>query len=529
MTTTLIKNAEVIDGTGRKPDARDVIIEGDTIASLQRPGSCGGQSFDHVIDGKGSYLCPGFIESHAHSDNSPLLSFDDTSKILQGVTTEVVGNCGFSLAPIAEAFEQEFYDLVTRIFPREKYPWKDYSQFRAAIEQFEPITNYAALVGHNTIRIAVRGLDPTPPSPLEMLEMQRLVGEAMEEGAVGLSSGLIYPPGVFSQPDELNQLVSVLPRGAVYSSHMRNESYNLVASINETLAAVAGNPVHCHISHLKFADRFSSSLMDEAVTLLDAHRTAGVALTQDIYPYTAASTMLSALLPPWMHEGGSRLLLQRLRDPETLRRAVEEVNNDRFSYENYAMAAGWEGIVIASSHSHRFDGMNLLEIAHQLSTAPGLALGKILVEENLEATMIVHAMREEDVVTALRSPFTAIGSDGLPLGTGGKPHPRAYGTFARILDFYVRDKAILSLQEAIRRMTSLPAGIFGLQDRGSIEVGKKADLVIFDTAGVTDHATFQDPTNGPTGINSVFVNGVKVVENDRWLERRAGRFVRARH
>ncbi len=528
MTLTLLKGAQVLDGVGSDPKALDVLIAGNRIKQLFEPGINRSIRAERVVDLSGYFLAPGFIETHAHSDNSPLLEFDDLSKVMQGVTTELIGNCGFSLAPINPETVEDFYRLVRRIFPAQEFEWNSYKEYVAAIEQAGPITNYAMLVGHNSLRIAVKGEGASELSRSEMLELSRLLDAALEEGAVGLSSGLIYPPGVFTPPNELGELVSRLPSTAVYTSHMRNESLGLLDSISETLGHAVNSRAKVHISHLKFANKQQRSLIPEALEILQQARERGMRISQDLYPYPAASTMLTAVLPPWMHSGGSKRLLQYLNSEEDLRRALDQIENS-YDFENFARAAGWEGVVIGSSKTGRFDGKSILELSHELNLAPGHALARVLVEEDLQVSMVVHAMREEDVVQILKDPFTTIGSDGLPLGTGGRPHPRTYGTFARILDKYVAQDKVISLPEAIRRMTSLPAEVFGFEDRGKIAPNMVADLVGFKQSGVVDNATFLDPVQHPKGIDHVFINGVHVVREGEWTGTHAGVVVKANH
>lgn len=528
MTHTLLTGALVLDGDGSEPKALDLLIEGASIKQVFDRAEEPSVRTGNVVDLSGYFLAPGFIETHAHSDNSPLLGFEDLSKVLQGVTTEIVGNCGFSLAPINPATTEGFYRLVRRIFPSQEFEWNSYREYVTAIEQAGPITNYAMLVGHNSLRIAVKGEDSSELSRMEKLELSRLLDDALGEGAVGLSSGLIYPPGVFTPPDELGYLVSRLPSTAVYTSHMRNESLGLLDSISEILGHAVNSQAKVHISHLKFANKRENSLVPDALEVLQRSRDRGMRITQDLYPYPAAATMLTAVLPPWMHVGGSGRLLQYLKSEKDLDTALDQIENS-YDFENFARAAGWDGVVIGSSKTGRFDGKSILELSHVFDLEPGYALARVLIEEDLQASMVVHAMREEDVIEILKDPFTTIGSDGLPMGTGGRPHPRTYGTFARILDRYVGQEKVISLPEAIRRMTSLPADIFGFTTRGRIKPGMTADLVAFKQSGVTDNATFADPVRHPDGIDHVFVNGAHVVRDGEWTGIRSGEVVRASH
>lgn len=526
---TLIRGAILADGESLGTAPHDVLIDGRKILGIADSGTFDGVSVGAVIDAEGRILAPGFIDTHAHADHSPLLTFDDTSKILQGVTTEINGNCGFSLAPIAEAFTSDFVSLVERIFPAGDYPWSSFPEYVEALQGGEFVTNFATLIGHNTVRIAAMGAENREPNAVEMSTMERLVDEALEAGVAGLSTGLIYPPGVFSDKEEITRLVRRLPHDSVYASHMRNESRYLAESVEETISIAEAADIRCHISHLKMADRRQPGRLAEVLAQIDARRLQGVRITQDIYPYTAASTMLSALLPPWMHDGGSAQLLNRLGSPELVAKAERQIADPKSEFENYGLQAGWGNIVIASTGSHRFEGESIESIAHRLGVSPVSAVVSILVGENLKATMIVHAMRPQDVELALAHPLTMIGTDGLPVGTGGRPHPRGYGSFPRVFDEYVQKSAVLSLEEAIRKMTSLPADVFGLRGRGRIREGFVADLVLIDPGDVVDNASFTQPTLPPLGIRDVFVAGVHVVENGQWMGRRSGEFIRVDH
>lgn len=526
---TVITNAFVADGASISSEPKDVLIEQGVIEGIAPVRSIGPRSGDRRLAADGRLLTPGFIDTHAHADHAPLLPEDDTSKILQGVTTEINGNCGFSLAPIDDLHLSDFNSLVERIFPPQDCDWTDFAGYVRALESGEFVTNFASLIGHNTIRIAAMGAENREPTPAEMARMEALVDEALEMGTAGLSTGLIYPPGVFSTSEEIKRLTRRLPPDAVYTSHMRNESRHLAESVQETIGIAKAAGTRCHISHLKMADRHAPGKLAEVLESIDEERVQGVPITQDIYPYTAASTMLSALLPPWMHDGGAEVLLDRLRSPDLVQTAQRQIGDPLSTFENYGLQAGWDNIVIASTGSHRFEGESIASVANRMRLDPVATVAAILREEELKATMIVHAMNENDVRTALRHPFTTIGTDGLPVGTGGRPHPRGYGSFPRVLEHYVRDEAVLPLAEAVRRMTALPAEIFSLPRRGRVQVGYVADLVLFDPDTIVDNATFTQPTSAPLGIDDVFVSGEHVVENGQWTGRRAGAYLRIDH
>lgn len=511
---------DIIDGTGAPARPGTVLVRDGRIAEvLSSSASLPGDTMR--LDCKGQVVTPGFIDTHSHADNVPFLTEDDVSKIEQGVTTEVTGNCGFSLAPIDGLHRDAAETLLRRIFPPMELDWSSMGEMLRHADAGGRVTHHVPLVGHNVLRIAAMGADGRAPDEVELRRMAGMLESSLEAGAFGLSSGLIYPPGLFAEPNELSSLTAVLGRDRVYATHMRSETHRVFDSLAESLETAAGR-CHLHVSHLKVADRSVWGQMPRALEVLDAARDGGASVTQDAYPYTAGSTMLTAALPPWFHDGGSRGVLARLESVEALQRAEREVDDDR-SYENMVAASGWHNITVSSTRSHRHEGSSLADVAAQRGCSPFMALVHILREERLEATMVMHMMHEDDVRTVLAHPMTAIGSDGLPPGTGGRPHPRTFATFPRVLGRYVRESGLLTLEEAIRRATSLPARIFGLRDRGRIERGAAADLVTFDPSTILDHATYDDPVAPATGMDLVVQDGQVVVRNGAWQGVRRGR------
>jgi N-acyl-D-amino-acid deacylase len=519
---TWLVNGTVVDGTGTPARPMTVVIQGSAIEAVLPPGELA-PDWAQVVDVAGQVVAPGFIDTHSHADNVPFLAEDDTSKIEQGVTTEVVGNCGFSLAPVSPAEVSDFETLMGRIFPPMQYPWRSFVEFLELADSGGYVTHYAPLVGHNVLRIAAFGSAGRAPERDELHLMGALLEEALEAGAFGLSSGLIYPPGLFAAEEELGFLTARLGRNGVYATHMRNESAHLRDSVDEAVRTAAVARTRLHVSHLKVADRALWGSMGQVLAILDAAREDGLPVTQDAYPYTAGSTMLSAVLPPWFHDGGSEAVLARLHSAEALERAQRDLAEPGSRFENLVRAAGWDNIVISSTASHRYEGLTVAELARELGMDPLPAAARLLIEEHLSATMVMHMMDESDVETVLAHDHTAIGSDGLPPGTGGRPHPRTFGTFPRVLGRYVRERSVLPLAEAIRRMTSLPADIFGLTDRGRIQRGQAADIVCFDPETVNDQATYAEPTHSPVGVHRVYQNGQLTVLDGTWQGRRVGR------
>ncbi|MHB1639438.1 MAG: N-acyl-D-amino-acid deacylase family protein [Candidatus Dormibacteria bacterium] len=493
----------------------DVLVADGRVAEVVPPGRLEPSSA-LVIDAAQQVVCPGFIDVHSHADGAPLLAEDDLTKILQGVTTDVVGNCGFSLAPVSDRYATELSALLGRLFPPIELQWRSVAELFAVSDAAGYVTNYAPLVGHNTIRLAVMGVVDRPPDPAELRAMARHLEEALTEGMFGLSSGLEYPPGMFAATDELLELARVLPADGIYTTHMRDEGANLLESISEALTVAEGASRRVQVSHLKSGGRANWGAIGGALGLLQAARAKGLAVGQDVYPYDAASTMLTASLPAWFQDGGDQALLARLRDRNALDRARVELSG------GVVFGDGRDGVLIASTASHRYEGLTVRAVAELLSIDPFEALIRILEEEQLRATMIVFAMSEPDVEEALCDPATMVGSDGLPPGAGGRPHPRLFGTFPRVLGRYVRERKVLGLAAAIAKMTSLPADTFGLTGRGRVVKGAVADLVMFAPDEVGEVGTYADPVHPPHGIAAVILGGMPVVADGVWLGRRRG-------
>ncbi|WP_028935041.1 N-acyl-D-amino-acid deacylase family protein [Pseudonocardia spinosispora] len=515
----LIQGGAIADGGGGPPVPADVLVYGERIAAVATPGTIP-PGDRRLLDATGLIVAPGFIDVHSHADNAPLLASDDTTKILQGVTTEVVGNCGMSLAPL-DLTSADSRNHVGRFFPGVDPTWQSWSRFVEYADDLGYVTNHAALLGHGTLRAAVLGLADAAPDAEQLATMGRLLDEAFEGGAFGLSSGLIYPPGRFSDTAELIELARHLGPSRIYATHLRDEADLLLASIAEAarIGAESGCPVH--LSHLKRAGMANWHTMPSALSAI-AHATdTGVSITKDVYPYTASSTMVTALLPPPFLIGDDETVLARLASPDQRRRLALLVEGGYPGWENPGRAAGWDGVLLSATGSHRYEGHTLAELAEQLGTTPVDALVRILLEEKLNAQMVLFDMHPDDLRAALADPDTMIGSDGLPPGTGGKPHPRLLGTFPRVLGHYVNDT--LPLGEAIRRMTSLPARVFRIPERGWLRPGYLADLVAFDPRTIDHRCDYRDPVQPVSGISWVSQAGRLVVDHNRYLGPRLGR------
>jgi dihydroorotase len=521
-TEVLITGASVADGSGETPREQDVLVRGERIVAVDTPGSIGVDD-RVVVDATGLTVAPGFIDTHSHADNAPLLDDDDTSKVLQGVTTEVVGNCGFSLTPCSPSYRETLRGLLKRIFPPMDIDWHDWSELDARLQDRGFVTNYAPLLGHGTLRIAAFGMADRAPEEDELATMRRGLEAALEAGVFGLSTGLIYPPGVYSSTDELIRLAEVLGTDRVYATHMRGESDGLLDSIDEALQIGSKAGCRVHISHLKWFGKHNWGRMPEALERISSAASSGLAVTNDVYPYTAGSTVLASLLPPSVLVGGDDAVLERLDDPDHRAYIARAIEEGLPGWHNMVADSGWDGILVSTTASHHYEGRTLAQVAEDLGVPTVDALIRILQQERLEASMVAFGLSEDDVVSVLGYDRTVIGSDGLPPGRGGRPHPRMYGTFPRYLGRYVRDGDILPLGEAVRRITAMPAEIFGIPERGWVRPGHVADLVAFDASAIADDCDYLDPVRTPSGIAWVMMAGEMVAEHGAHLGRRGGR------
>jgi N-acyl-D-amino-acid deacylase len=492
-----IINGTVLDGSGAPAARADVGVRDGRIAAVGRLGRAAATT---SIDATGLVVAPGFIDVHTHADDladHPLAE----NFVRMGVTSIIAGNCGSSALEVGEAL--------------------------ARISQVGASVNYATLVGHNTVRRAIMGTERRPPTIGEVGRMKSLVWRAMADGAVGLSTGLEYVPGAYAERIELAELAQVAcAQGGVYTSHMRNEGTELEQAVQETIdvGRMAGCPVE--ISHLKVDAPGRWGASQKALELVDAARRRGLRVAADVYAYTAASSGLAIRFPPWVLEGGQERIAERLNDPPTW---------DRIKGEIRARLAerGLKDLSFATVASYRADaslnGLTMAEVARRL-------MGSADAEAQLEAarammlqggaSMVYHFMSDEDVSRIMRHPEVAVASDSSVLTAGrGVPHPRGYGNNARVLGFYVREQRVLTFSEAVRKMTSLPAGHFRLANRGLVKAGYAADLTLFDPARVRDLATFENPHAHPAGIPFVLVNGVLVVDSGRHTSARPGQIM----
>ncbi len=503
----------IVDGTGAPPYRSDLAILGDEIVAIGKVPDAA----TRVIDVSGLHLAPGFIDMHSHSDAPILACPTADSRVRQGITTECTGNCGSSAAPSPRARSGERGRSV--------------AEYADALEDAGISLNHAMLIGQGSLRSNQIGLVDRALSKDERHGVATELKRALRAGAFGLSTGLEYSPGRFTPPDEIHELARIVQsRDGLYASHIRNEEAKLIPAIEEALEVGRATGVRVQISHLKAAGKPNWPQMERAIALIEAARADGVDVMADAYPYTAYSTGLSIFLPDWALDGGAAATRTRLQSADDRKRLREEVGPRVMS------DPGDYDLVVISSVSPKGDracvGKNLREIAAARNIEPVEAVLALLEENDGEVSFVGHGMSEENVARVLAHPLVMIGSDGAamtapePGKATTQPHPRSYGTYPRVLGYYVRERRVLDLPTAIRKMTSMPAERLGLRDRGRIAVGMKADLVAFDADTVAETSTFDAPHNYPAGIVVVLVNGVAVVENGVHTGDRPGRVLR---
>lgn len=528
----IIKNAKVYDGTGGPWYFADIAVRDGVIAGTGRiDASRGKQS----IDAEGRAAAPGFVDPHTHSDLNAATAPDADAKIVQGVTTEVAGNCGLSLTPVSPEKVNLLRDYLKPFIPKDIMPdfkWGRAGELMDIVDKSGFATDVAFLSGHGTVRLAVMGFDDREPTIAELGKMKELFTMEMEDGCVGFSTGLIYPPGCFSTPPEIVEFCKIAAHyDGVYATHMRGESGEILKSVGEALAAAEAGGCRLQISHHKIIQDYKG-LSAETLAMMEDARERGVDVACDVYPYIAGSTLISVVLPPWAREGGVEKMLARLEKAEERERIKKDFLGEIPGWDNFIKGAGYKNILISSSAADKsLEGKTIQQAADERGVEAPDAILDIMLSERGEVTIVIISQSDSDNRRIMAHELAMIGSDSLATAHSGrlafgKPHPRCFGTFPRVLGYFARDQRLFTLEKAVWKMTGFPAQRFGLGDRGLIKSGLIADFVIFDPETISGTDDFVNPRQVPAGIQCVIKNGEMVVDNGRFLGKTLGKSVR---
>jgi len=525
----IIRHGMVYDGSGAAPVVADLAVNGDRIAVI---GDLATATAAREIDAQGLAVAPGFINMLSWANDSLMEDGHAQSDIRQGVTLEVMGE-GDSMGPLNEALKA--YSLAHEGDIHYDITWRTLGEWLELLEHKGISVNVASFVGATTVRENVLGFEDRAPTPEELEHMQALVREAMEEGALGVGSSLIYAPAFYARTDELVALCkAAAPYGGMYISHMRSEGNRLLEAVDEVITIARDAGIRAEIYHLKAAGRANWDKIDEVFTRVEAARAAGQEVSANMYAYTAGATGLNASMPPWVQEGGQDAWVERLKQPGVRARVVREMRTPSNDWENLLLASGPAGVLLNEFNTAALKpltGKTLAAVATERGESPEEAAIDLVIEDGSRVGAIYFMMSEENVEKEMARPWVSFGSDeGTPAPEGvflkRQPHPRAYGNVARVLGHYVRERKVISLEEAVRRLTSLPANNLRLDRRGRLAPDYYADLVVFDPATIQDHATYEQPHQYATGVVHVFVNGVQVIADGEHTGAMPGRFVR---
>ena len=526
----VIRNGTLYDGSGSAPTVGDLAIQGDRIEAIGKWEDVRGKT---EIDAAGLAVAPGFINMLSWATESLIENGKSQSDIRQGVTLEVFGE-GWSMGPLNDAMKKEMVEQQGDIkFPVE---WTTLGEYLDSLEKRSLSTNIASFVGATTVRIHELGFEDRPPNPEELERMRGLVKQAMEEGALGVGSSLIYAPAFYAKTPELIELCKVVALyGGMYISHMRSEGNRLLEAVDELIAISREAKVPAEIYHLKAAGQPNWGKMDAVIQKVEAARAQGLKITADMYTYTAGATGLDAAMPPWVQEGGLKEWIKRLKDPAIRVRVKKEMTTPTDAWGNLYLAAGSAKNVLLVGFKQDslkyLTGKSLAEVAALRGKSVEETAMDLVIDDDTRVGTVYFLMSEENVTKQIALPWVSFGSDAESLAPEGpflksNPHPRAYGNFARLLGKYVREEKIISLEEAVRRLTTLPAGNLGIKERGALIPGYYADVVVFDPNTIADHATFDKPHQFANGMVHVFVNGKQVLKKGEHTGTKPGRVVR---
>ncbi|MDO9338819.1 MAG: D-aminoacylase [Caulobacter sp.] len=526
----VVRGGTIYDGTGGAPYLGDVAIDGDRIVKVGKVSGRGTRE----IDASGKAVSPGFINMLSWATESLIADGRGLSDLKQGVTLEVMGE-GSSMGPLNPAMLAQEAGRQGDI----RYPitWTTLGGYLEGMEKRGVALNVASMIGAETARTYVLGEGDVDPTPQQLVAMRGLVVQAMEEGALGVGSSLIYAPGNYAETDELVALASEAGRcGGIYASHMRYESDRLLDGIDELIDISRRSGAPGEIWHLKQAGKSNWDKLDPAIARIEAARASGLRITANMYSYTAGSTGFDAAMPPWVQAGGREAWIARLKDPATRARVIGEIRDPKSPYENLYRHAGAEGTIMVGFRSEALKpltGRTLADYAKEKGVSPEDAMIDLVIADGSRVQVVYFLMSEENVKRQTGLPWMSFGSDAAALAPEGvflksSTHPRAYGNFARVLGKYSRDEKALSLPEAVRRLSGFPAQNLGLRERGLLKTGYFADVVVFDPATVADHATYDNPRQYATGVSEVVVNGQVALAGGEPTGANGGRFVRGR-
>ena len=526
--TLVLRNGNIVDGTGNSAFNGDIAFQRERIAAIG-PFVPGNGEIE--FDVEGSLVCPGFIDMHTHADFGILEFPGADNYIHQGVSTVVTGNCGFSMAPVSIQNKEFLKEYCSPFMPPKstlEWSWSGFGEFNKLVKAQSPALNIAPLVGHGSLRIAVCGFKPDPLGSQEMNKMFSLLREALSDGAFGMSTGLYYPPGSYADTDELIQLGSLLAEtNTIYTTHLRSEGMHLCEAVEEALKIGRQSGASIQLSHHKSAPQPYWGKVHESLSKMDKAVEEGLDVHCDVYPFMAGSTTITALLPPWALEGGIPALRDRLRSPEIRRLLLEEIGEGKMEGDNGIFDAGWKNIMIAEcSTCKKYENTFLSDIVgDSVDVGSVEAFFNWLLKIDGNAKMITFTMDPDDVRAVLLNPRSMIGSDswigwhGMP----GKPHPRSFATYSRLLGYFVRKTNTLTLEEAIRKATSLPARKLGIPDRGLLSRGYYADVLVLDEENFILEGSYTEPDTYPIGVKKLFVNGSVIIDNDKITGNRPGK------
>lgn len=512
----LILGGTIVDGTGHSGFRGDVGIIDDRIVFIGKATKSMIQSAGTVIHAENKVVSPGFIDCHTHSDLSLFTEPSAVSRLYGGVTTEIAGNCGVGVAPISEAYREDLKNYFLSMFPirntlnRPAFEWNAFGEYLSCLDQYPAAINMGSLVSQGAVRLAVKGFQKGSASSEELKKMQSLVSESMESGAFGISTGLNYLPGAFCDKNELIEVTKpVSAFGGMYISHIRTQSDGIFEAIDEAFSIAGGANAGMHLSHLKLLGAPVWGKTDALFARIDAAKAAGLPVSFDAYPYEAGATGLLALLPHWAMEGGIPALMERLSDSDKRKQIQKDCVNGLPGWQNMIKTVGFDNITIsdlAGKENQELVGKTLCEAAQIRGQNNFDTLFDVLLEERGNASMVISHLSPGDVDTIITHPDCIIASDSTSAAFG-RPHPRFYGTNGKVFQTYVRQKKLLTLEDAVRKMTSLPAKQFRVLDRGELREGYYADVLIFDPDTIGDVATYDDPARYSVGMDTVIVNG----------------------